>query len=119
MSMRALPPRIPVQSPDGIRINNPMTNNAVVPAALWRRAAEGSGWDMRSSPQFHIKSFAIEQVVGVERYDLAFRRDEMNTRTLHRRHAEVVLVQELNDRDAKNLVVTEIVRHLDLRQTAQ
>src|ERR1043165_4370223 len=43
----------------------------------------------------------------------------MNAGPLHSSNAKIVAVEELYDDDAENLVITEIGRHLDLRQTAQ
>jgi hypothetical protein len=69
-----------------------MIIRAAVPAALYFGCVDGSGWDMRLLPQFHIQSFSIEEVIGVERNDLSFRRDEVNAGSLYRRDAEVVFV---------------------------
>src|SRR5690348_9355250 len=102
-----------------MRKSRPMSKSATVPATLYVLFAPGSGWDMGLFPQFHIQSAAIEEIVGVERDDLAFGGDEMDAGALHRRHAEVVLVEELHNHDAKDLVVAEIVRHFDLRQATK
>src|SRR3954447_8717593 len=116
-------PKMPVHRPDGIRITKPMARTAMAPAV--QRRAPGLAGDavlgsyMGRLPQTAIDAFAIEQVVGVERNDLPLRRHEMNARALHRADAEIVAVEELHDDDAEHLVVSEIGRHLDLRQTAE
>src|SRR3954454_25361628 len=114
---------MPVQSPDGIRISNPMTSTATAPAVQRRALSLGGGAVLGlyigRLPQTAIDAFAIEQIVGVERNDLPLRRHEMDAGALHRTDAEIVAVEELHDDDAEHLVVAEIGRHLHLRQAAE
>src|ERR1044072_673490 len=82
-------------------------------------AAATFGSDIGWVPQARIDAIAVEQIVRIERNDLAVRRHEMNAGALHRADAEIVLVEELHDHDAEHLVVAEIGRDLDLRQAAK
>src|SRR5258706_9250092 len=62
---------------------------------------------------------AIEQVVGVERNDLALRRDEMDAGALDVADAEIEAVEKLHDGDAEHVLVAEIGRGLEGRQATQ
>src|ERR1700690_1831558 len=90
--------------------------------------AAGSGSDMGSLPvAIGAQAFAdpvdasvaIEQVVGVERDDLPGWRQEVDARPLDPTEAEVVRVEEFDDRETEDVVVTETLRHGDLRQAAE
>src|SRR5450432_4758660 len=61
----------------------------------------------------------IKQIVGVERNDLALRRDEMNAGTLDVADAEIEAVEELHDGDAEDVLIAQPVGHLETRQAAQ
>src|SRR5580658_7379044 len=106
---------IPVQRPEGMRIKRPKMRSAIAPKPPPLRSGPG----ISALPQFDVQAFAIEQVIGVERNDLALRRDEVNAGALYRRDAKIVFVEELHDDDAEHLVVAEVARHLDLGQAAQ
>ena len=57
----------PVQRPEGIKISSPITSKAIVTASEGRLAGSGIG----ALPQLGLQSVAVEQIVGVERNDLA------------------------------------------------
>src|SRR5215472_3344801 len=62
---------------------------------------------------------AVEQVVGVERNDLAGRRDEMDAGALDATDTEIEAVHELDDRDAEHVLVADAGGKWHLRQAAQ
>src|SRR5206468_863682 len=61
---------------------------------------------------------AIEQIVGVERDDLAALGDEMDAGAFDVADAEIEAVEKLHDGDAEDVLVAEIVGHLHGWQTA-
>src|SRR5262245_57377811 len=61
----------------------------------------------------------IEQVVSIERDDLAIRGHEMNTGALDPAEAEIEPIHELDDRDPEHVLVGEACRHFRLGQAAQ
>src|ERR1700679_790051 len=120
-SISVPPTRTPVQSPDGTKIRRPITRNATPAPTLGFGGGGGlyRGSDKRCLPQFHVQAVAIEKIVGVEGDDLRARRHEMDAGAFHRGDTEIVAVEKRDDGDAEDLVVAEIVGHLDLRQAAE
>src|SRR5580693_6603087 len=111
-------PHVPVQRPEGTRIRSPTTTNAHAPAVHCRSTGR-SGSCTFDLPQLHVESVPVEQIVGIERDDLAVGRHEVDAGALDRGNAEIEAVEELNDHDAEDLVVTEIVGNLDLGQATE
>src|SRR3546814_8003457 len=62
---------------------------------------------------------SVEQVVGVERNDLSFRREEVDATALYAAQVKVVAIHELDNGHAKHVLVAQVLRCGELRQTAK
>src|SRR3546814_3310363 len=53
---------------------------------------------------------SVEQVVGVERNDLSFRREEVDATALYAAQVKVVAIHELDNGHAKHVLVAQVLR---------
>src|SRR3546814_1975166 len=62
---------------------------------------------------------SVAQVVGVERNDLSFRREEVDATALYAAQVKVVAIHELDNGHATHVLVAQVLRCGELRQTAR